>query len=107
MSRDCRSCKANGDEGFYRCGFIPEDKRTGSPILVPATGTADFTLDVCPVYSYLQYSYLYKLYNIMRDSNVNLMELPFQKRILYTTFTEYLNQKKLYELKKQEEMNGN
>ena len=100
IKRDCKSCKANKEQSWNQCGYIPEDDRRENKIDFPALKNPHFTISKCPVWYYNTYEYLYKLYNRIKDSHLNLMQLPFQQRLIYETFKGYLSLREEYKLEK-------
>ena len=102
IRRDCKSCKSAGEQSWNQCGYIEEDKRRDNKIDFPALKNPHFTISVCPVWYYNEYEYLYDLYNLIKDSALNLLDLPFSKRFIYKTFKYHLSLRQEYERKKQE-----
>jgi len=108
MDRDCKTCKRNkGDQEYYSCGYISKDRRRGKPDDFPATKDSTLTVDICKVYYYNRYEYLYKWFNIERRNNTYLRDMTFGERALFTEFQHYLNLKQEYLLKKAKKRSEN
>jgi len=103
--RSYSTCKRNKDQSYNSCGYISRDKRRNFPIDFPALKSHQITVLKCPVWFYNSYVYLYDWYNLIKQSNKDITLLSMSKRIVFREFSNYLNLRQEYMLKKQRERN--
>jgi len=103
MSRSCKICRKNKTQPLFACGYLPEEQRNPNQIYHFALyNDPKFHVKECPVYYYNEYSNLYTLYNLMKDSALDLTTQPFYRRFVYLTFKQYMGLRKEKELKDME-----
>lgn len=101
MSLTCEVCKKNKNQAYFSCGYIPKDQRRNKFTVFELYQNPNFGIDICPVWYYRQYTYIYHIYNLIKNGATDLLKLGFHKRFIFNIAKMHNNLVSLDKLKKE------
>jgi len=88
MKRTCKICKKNNEQKYNACGYIPKSERRQVFVDFPLYNEPEFGVDICPVWFYNTYEYIYKIFNLLK-AGANVIQYNWHYRFLYATIENY------------------
>ena len=80
----------NNEQSQLACGYIPKSDRQDKFYEFELYNDPNFGVDICPVWYYNEFNYLYETYNLIKNSSINLIEQPFMIRYIFTIFNDVI-----------------
>lgn len=99
--RNCKTCKLNRNQNEYNCGYIYTEETCNKDITFefPELNDLSYYINICPVWYYNEYEYIYSTLNLYRESTKDLTSLPFGIRTGVRIADNYIEQIKIFNLK--------
>lgn len=100
--RRCKTCKLNGNQHEYNCGYIYTEETCNKDITFefPELNDINQYTHLCPIWYYNEYEHLYSVLNLYREDISNIHTFPIRLRLCILSMNNYMNNLLRYNTKK-------